>query len=59
MHSQDGDVVVHEAQHELRHQTRIPELVESVNKHSRKIYLRSQFKQSIEEEAIEFTGKED
>ena len=38
MYGQDGDVVVHEARHELRHQTRIPELVESVNEHSRKIY---------------------
>ncbi|KAL0668457.1 hypothetical protein Bca4012_031161 [Brassica carinata] len=32
MHSQDGDVVVHEAQHELRHQTRIPELEQCIAK---------------------------
>ncbi|KAF3516070.1 hypothetical protein DY000_02061459 [Brassica cretica] len=38
MYGQDGDVVVHEARHELRHQTRILELVESVNEHLRKIY---------------------
>ena len=31
MYGQDGDVVIHEARHELRHQTKIPELVESVN----------------------------